>query len=172
MADAILDGDPTAFFPNGLPLLLAAIAYLTGELDPRPLWLLMNGLMSTGIVGAVYLIARRWTTPGTALAAAAVSALWPTQLHYAARSCRKVPATFFLMAGTVLALTRRPIVAGVLLGAAIMVRDSLLPAVLLLAAIGMLDRARRRDMVLLPARRRARAGRRLEPAAAWRDPGG
>jgi hypothetical protein len=149
MADAILDGAPMSFFPNGLPLLLAAIARLTGEMDPRPLWLLMYVTMSIGIVGTVYLIARRWMSAPSALCAAAVIALWPTQLYYACQVLSDVPATFFLVLGTWCALTRRPLAAGLLLGAAIMVRDSLLPAVLLLATIGFVDRDRRRDMTLL-----------------------
>lgn len=149
MADAILDGAPMSFFPNGLPLLLAGVAHLTGEMDPRPLWLLMYTAMSTGIVGAVYLIARRCMTAGPALGAAAVVALWPTQLYYACQVLSEVPATFFLALGIWCALARRPLLGGLLLGAAIMVRDSLLPAVLLLAAAGMTQRDRRRDMALL-----------------------
>jgi hypothetical protein len=149
MADAILDGAPMSFFPNGLPLLLASIAHLTGEIEPRPVWLLMYVAMSTGIVGAVYLIGRHWMTAIAALFTATVVAVWPTQLYYACQVLSEVPATFFLALGIWCALIRRSLVGGILLGAAVMVRDSLLPAVLLLAAAGMTQSDRRRDVALM-----------------------
>lgn len=149
MGDAILDGKPMSFFPNGFPLLLAAIAHMTGDADPQPAWLVMNALMSTGIVAAVYLTARRWVEPVLALTAAGIIAVWPTQLYFTSQLLSDIPSTFFLTFGTYLALRRRPVSAGLLLGIATLVRDSLLPAVLLLAAAGMADRDRRRDMATL-----------------------
>lgn len=149
MGDAILDGKPMSFFPNGYPILLAAVAYAMGEADPQPAWLLMNVLMSTAIVAFVYLMARRRLAPAVALAAAAVAAVWPTQVHYTAQFLSDIPATFVLAFGTYLALRRQAVAAGVMLGIATLVRDSLLPSVLLLAAIGMIDPERRRDMARL-----------------------
>jgi len=35
MGDAILDGRPVSFFPNGYPIMLAALAHLMGEADPQ-----------------------------------------------------------------------------------------------------------------------------------------
>ncbi|WP_428675278.1 hypothetical protein [Reyranella sp.] len=149
MADAILDGTPMSFFPNGYPILLAALAHLMGEADPQPAWLLMNVLMSTGIVAFVLLIAGRWLDPALALAAAAVIAVWPTQLYYTAQFLSDIPSAFFLTFGIHLALRQQPVAAGCVLGIAALVRDSLLPSVLLLAAIGMVAPERRRGVARL-----------------------
>jgi hypothetical protein len=149
MGDAILDGKPTSFFPNGFPLMLAAIAHVAGEADPTSAWLVMTVLLSTGVVAGVYLMARRWVEPAYSLGAALAIALWPTQVYYTSQLLSDVPAAFFLVLGTYCALRGRPASAGLMLGAATLVRDTLLPAVLLLAAAGMTDRDRRRDMVVL-----------------------
>jgi len=149
MGDAILDGKPVSFFSNGYPILLAALAHLMGEADPQPAWLLMNVLMSTGIVAFVLLLARRWLEPAFTLAAGAVVAVWPTQLYYTAQFLSDIPATFFLTFGIHLALRRQPAAAGFVLGIATLIRDSLLPSVLLFAAVGMFDPERRRDMARL-----------------------
>lgn len=149
MGDAILDGKPKSFFSNGYPIMLAALAHLMGNADPQPAWLAMSALMSTGIVAFVLLIARRYVEPAFALAAAAVVAIWPTQLYYTAQLLSDVPATFFLAFGIHLALRGQPVAAGFVLGIATLVRDSLLPSVLLLGAVGMVDRERRGDMARL-----------------------
>ena len=149
MGDAILDGKPVSFFPNGFPILLAAFAHLMGDADPQPAWLAVIVLMSTGIVAFVHLIARRWLEPAFALAAMAVIAVWPTQLYYTAQFLSDVPSTFFLAFGVHLALRQQPVSAGFVLGIATLVRDSLLPSVVLLVAIGMVDPERRRDMARL-----------------------
>jgi hypothetical protein len=149
MGDAILDGRPVSFFSNGYPIMLAALAHVMGEAGPRPAWLLMNVLMSTGIVAFVHLIARRWLEPAFALAATAVIAVWPNQLYYTAQFLSDIPATFFLAFGIHLALRGQAVSAGFVLGIATLIRDSLLPSVLLLGAIGMVDPERRRDMARL-----------------------
>ena len=149
MGDAILDGKPVSFYSNGFPILLAAIAHLMGDADPQPAWLAVIVLMSTGIVAFVHLIARRWLEPAFALAAMAVIAVWPTQLYYTAQFLSDVPATFFLAFGVHLALRQQPVSAGFVLGIATLIRDSLLPSVLLLGANGMVDPEPRRDMARL-----------------------
>jgi hypothetical protein len=149
MGDAILDGRPVSFFSNGYPIMLAALAHVMGDADPQPAWLTFNVLMSTGIVAFVYLMARRWLEPAFALGAAAAMTVWPTQLYYTAQFLSDIPATFFLAFGTHLALRRQPVAAGFVLGIAALVRDSLLPSVLLIGAVGMIDPERRRDMARL-----------------------
>jgi hypothetical protein len=149
MGPTVLDGNPVSFFSSGYPIMLAALAHLMGADDPRPVWLLMNVLMSTGIVAFVYLTARRWLEPAFALAAAAVVAVWPTQLYYTSQFLSDIPATFFLTFGVHLALRRQPVPAGFVLGIATVIHDSLLPSVLLLGAAGMVDPDRRRDMARL-----------------------
>jgi hypothetical protein len=149
MGDAILDGRPVSFFSNGYPIMLAALAHVMGEADPQPAWLAMSTLMSTGIVAFALLIARRWLEPAFALAAAAVVAVWPTQLYYTAQFLSDIPSAFFLTFGIHLALRRQPVAAGFVLGIAALVRDSLLPVVMLLGAVGMIDPGRRRDMARL-----------------------
>jgi hypothetical protein len=149
MAYDILDGIPQSFFPNGFPLLIAAVARLSDGDDVVALLMLINVIMSVCVVGFVYGIASPILGGRHALLAAWLTALWPNQLYYVCQVMSDVPAAFFLTAGLFFLLRRRPLPAGVLLAFAGLLRVSLVPVAPVVALAFLADRARRRDAVLL-----------------------
>src|SRR5262245_9434787 len=152
MAYDIIDGTPQSFFPNGFPLLIAAVASVLPPDDDVVLPLmLINVVLSAGIVALVYGMASPVLGERPALLAAWLTALWPSQLYYVCQVMSEVPAAFFLAAGLFFALRRQPLPAGLLLAVAAMLRVSLVPVAPVIAAILLLDRSRRSEAALLMA---------------------
>jgi len=95
-----LNGEPTAFWPPGYPLLLAGAYTLFGH--SAVVAQIMNALLGTATVGLVYLIGVRLfgRTPG--LIAAALVAFWPSLVFYTAVTLSEVAFTFFALLGVLL----------------------------------------------------------------------
>lgn len=149
MAYDIIDGTPQSFFPNGFPLLIAAVANFWGGDDIVAPLMLINVIMSVCVVGLVYGIASPMLGRRHALLAAWLTALWPNQLYYVCQVMSEVPAAFFLTAGLFFLLRHRPLPAGLLLAIAGMLRVSLVPVAPVVVLAFLADRTRRRDAVLL-----------------------
>jgi len=87
-------------YPAGLPLLFAA-AWKAGGLSAA-LWI--NPLLASATVLLTFFLARRLTTPGHALLAAAIVALVPVSNQHALDADAHIAAAFFLTAGLLLLL--------------------------------------------------------------------
>lgn len=120
-ADAILSGHPISYFPNGYPLLIAAVKLLFPDPYTALAWL--NVILSTLIVWLACEIAEKINA--NVLLAGLLVALWPNQLNYCRQLLSEVPATFILLAGIALFLNRRYFMAGLLLSIAAMFRSNL-----------------------------------------------
>lgn len=129
---------PTAFYPIGYPLFLAAIFRIVrafGVDGTNESYALVYGIVHAFLGAAtVYLvarIARRIASPRAAVAAAALVALWPNLIGYTA-SANLETLYLFLLAAAILVLlpalddapvtTTRLVAAGAILGAAAQVR--------------------------------------------------
>ena len=136
-----LNGEPTAFWPPGYPLLLGGAYALFG--DSIVVAQLLNALLGTATVGLVYLIGLRLfgRTPG--LIAAALVAFWPSLIFYTAVTLSEVAFTFVALLAVLLLVIeaqsaregrslRWLLAAGVVLGFASLIRGQalLLPLVL------------------------------------------
>ena len=127
MADGILNGQPISFFPNGFPLLIAAVKIAGGEEHLATNLLVLNILMSTCVVLATFFVAQSIMTRQLALAATALVAFWPNQLNFVRQILSEVPSTFFLTLAIALMLRARSFSSGMLFSAATLVRSSLFP---------------------------------------------
>ena len=128
MAEAILRGSPYAHFPNGWPLIIAAVEGILGS-GPHlvPALLLLNVLASTATVFGTYCLGAQVTTRRLALIAAAIIAVWPDQLNGARQLLSEVPSGVFVTFGVVTLLAARSFSSGILFSAAALTRATLLP---------------------------------------------
>lgn len=135
-----MNGEPTAYWPIGWPGFLSLAFRAFGS----HLWvgLALQVLISTGIAVLVYLIARRVTGSGTVgLVGAVAWTLLPDQLAWTSILGSEPLFAFLLLCGlyALVALDgwRRPAVAGLALGAACVVRPTVLlvPAVLVVILV-------------------------------------
>lgn len=130
MAEAIAAGSPVALFPNGYPLLIAALG------PGVPQLIALNALASSATVWLTYLLARQLTGQvRPALLAALAAALYPNQLVYVHYVLTEPVATLCLTAGLWLLCRARAGAGGAVLALACTLRSSLLPALLLLGAL-------------------------------------
>lgn len=150
MADAILAGHPISDFPNGLPLLIAALKLLLGPEHLLTGILVLNVVLSTATILLVFLVLERlFTRTEAALAAALVAAL-PNQLNYVPQVMSEVPCAFALMLATWLLVTGRLAAAGVAYYATAMIRATLLPVGIVLVG-GLIVAERWREAFRLAA---------------------
>lgn len=119
-------GLPTAFFPVGYPLTLAAVlAVAGGGLRTAQL---LNVAFSVGAIACVWLLARRFGLPRrTAGLAAAMFGLMPSQVVSCLVSMSEIPFTFALMLGILLTVHQpyRPVwqvLGGMVFGWATLIR--------------------------------------------------
>jgi 4-amino-4-deoxy-L-arabinose transferase-like glycosyltransferase len=131
-----LEGHPTAYRPPGYPLLLALSFSLFGySLAPVRLAQTFADLLSCLLL---YALGRKLFSERVALIGAAIFALFPTQILYVSMLMTETVCTtllllyLFLCAGEARTV-RRSFLAGIVLGAGILVRPTmlLLPAVVL-----------------------------------------
>jgi len=134
------NGEPTAFWPPGYSLLLAAAYSVFGH--HIVVAQLLNVALGTATVGLVYLLGRRLLGPTPALVGAAVVAAFPSLVFFTAVTLSEVAFTFLALLGVLLlvieAQGERPrdlrllLAAGLALGLACLVRGQalLLPVVL------------------------------------------
>lgn len=137
-----LNGEPTAFWPPGYPLLLAAAYKVFGA--SVGVAQLLNVILGTATVGLVYLIGRRALGAQPALVGASIVAAFPSLVFFTAVTLSEITFTFLvLLAVYLLLLEARPeqggsrdlrllLGAGLVIGFASLVRGQalLLPIVL------------------------------------------
>jgi 4-amino-4-deoxy-L-arabinose transferase-like glycosyltransferase len=137
-----LNGAPTAFWPPGYPLLLAAAYRVFGT--SIEVAQLLNVALGAATVWLVYLIGRRTLGEQPAAVGAALVAAFPSLIFFTAVTLSEIAFTFFALAGVYLLILEaqspnpRPamrllVAAGLVLGFASLVRGQalLLPLVLL-----------------------------------------
>lgn len=135
---SLVTGEPSAFWPPGYPLVVAAVA-LVVERGPvpgdLPVWMgVVQAVVGAATIVPVWWLAR--ATTGRARAgtiAAALVALWPSLVLYTAAFHLETVFIAVLL-GTLVLLARGSIPAGGLaLGAAVLVRPFALPVVAIVA---------------------------------------
>ena len=89
------DGNPTAFRPPGYPFMLVLLyrVFGTGLWAPK----ILNAALGSGTVLLVYLLARRSAGEACARLAAALVAIFPSQVGYSSLLCTEVPFTFLML---------------------------------------------------------------------------
>jgi hypothetical protein len=84
--DAVSGYVPTAYYPPGYPLFLAAVFRAGGLFpgDPSPFALAVgaNVVLSVLLIGLVFSLGRRLASPGVGLVAAVVVAVWPNLVFH------------------------------------------------------------------------------------------
>ena len=138
-----INGEPTAFWPPGYPLLLAALYAVFGESIVAAQAL--NVVLGTATVGIVYLLGRKLLGQRPALVGAAIVAAFPSLILFTAVTLSEIAFTFLaLLAVYLLVLEARNgggkrrhlgllLASGLILGYASLVRGQalLLPLVLI-----------------------------------------
>jgi 4-amino-4-deoxy-L-arabinose transferase-like glycosyltransferase len=159
-------GEPTAYYPVGYPLLLAAMFWTGDRLaipgDHMEWALLLNVAVSTASIVLAYLIGRRLFGRAAGLTGAAILALLPNVVYQVASTQLETMVIFwYLLAAAIIVChdwsrglpsTRRLVAFGLVLGAAVLVRPFalwFLPALLVavLVAGGGWRRALRATLV-------------------------
>ncbi len=97
-----LDGTPTAFWPPGYPLLLAAAYRVIGE--TVTVAQMLNVALGTATVGLVYLIGRRTLGERPALMGAGIVACFPSLIFFTAVTLSETAFTFLALLGVYLPL--------------------------------------------------------------------
>ena len=134
MAAAMAAGSPFGLFPNGYPMLVAAVGALAGEAT-LPALIAVNAVASTATVWLVHRLARTLTDRALpALLAALGAALLPNQLVYVHYVLTEPTATLLLTAGLLVLCRGHSGTGGALLAVACAFRSSLVPVLLLAAA--------------------------------------
>ena len=131
-ADTLLAGGYTDYFPNGYPLLIAIIkALFPTHTNSILLWIHIG--MSAATIGFVYDIGRRLSGMASlGLLAAALLAIFPSQINYVRWLTTETPTAFFLLGGFFFYYRRQFAWAGTFLGIATLVRSNVSPVFLLL----------------------------------------
>lgn len=95
-----LNGEPTAFWPPGYPLLLAGAFSLFGQhLEVAQI---LNALLGAATVGLVYLIGVRLFGRRPALIASAIVAFFPSLIFFTAVTVSEIAFTFFALLAVLL----------------------------------------------------------------------
>ena len=96
-ADTLLKGGYTDYFPNGYPLMIALVkAVFPFAVEPVLLWIQIA--MSVGTIFFVYDIGCRLSGRiGYGLLAAAILAVFPSQINYVRWLTTETPTAFFLL---------------------------------------------------------------------------
>ena len=134
MAERIVIGKPISSFPNGFPLIIAAVHFLCPPARIPAAIIGCNVILSTLLVLLGYGIGRAVHSGPPTVLAAALIAVWPNQLVYAHMLLSEMPATFFLTLGIFLLLRRKAVSGGLSLAAASLIRSTLSPVVFLVFA--------------------------------------
>lgn len=97
-----LDGTPTAFWPPGYPLLLAAAYRVIG--DTVTVAQMLNVVLGAATVGLVYLIGRRTLGERPALVGACIVACFPSLIFFTGVTMSETAFTFLALLGVYLLL--------------------------------------------------------------------
>jgi hypothetical protein len=134
-ADTLLSGGYTNFFPNGYPLIMA-IAKLVAGSASNTFLLWVNIAFSTLTVWFTWDIAKRvFPNPLVAPVAAALVALFPSQLNYVRWLTSEVPTLFFLLGAYFFYYRKQYARSGVFFALSIFVRTNIAPIPIILLAI-------------------------------------
>lgn len=144
MAEAISAGDPLSSRPNGYPLLIVILRFLVGEGALPQTLIGLNIILSTAVVGLIFVIGRVTThRDDVALLAALAVAAYPNQLNFVRFLLTEVPTTFLLAAALTAFFLNYRVMSGLLLGVTAIMRTSLAPLGLLVPALAYaFDRSR------------------------------
>jgi 4-amino-4-deoxy-L-arabinose transferase-like glycosyltransferase len=133
------NGELTAYWPVGTAFIYSLVYRLFGH-EVAPIAAL-NVILGTVSVGLVMVLARRWMSRATALAAGAIYALWPSQIEFTSVLASELLFNFMLLLAlwstftpTVRSWALKGVLAGLFLAGAAYIRPTALPLVLLLAA--------------------------------------
>lgn len=122
-ADAILHHRPISGFPNGYPLLIAAVKLIGNE---EVLLAFVHVILSTAVVLIVFLISRRLRL---GILAGLLLAVYPNQLNLCRLFLSETPTTFLLAAAVALFITGKYFESALALSVACVFRTSLLPII-------------------------------------------
>jgi len=143
-----LNGQPFAYYPVGYPAMLGVLYWLLDHTFLPDQYILaakvLNGFLGAGTVLITYLLALRLLGRAVAVVTAGLLAVFPSQVYYAGTILTEPLFTFLLMLALLILLWRpwsvgslswpRALAAGLLLGAATLVRAITLPLFLVLGA--------------------------------------
>jgi hypothetical protein len=134
-ADTLLAGSYTNFFPNGYPLIMAIAKFIAGT-GSNTLLLWINIVFSTLTVWFTWDIAKRvFPNPYVAPIAAALVAIFPSQINYVRWLTTEVPTAFFLLGAYFFYFRQQYTRSGIFFAVAIFVRTNVAPIPLLLLVI-------------------------------------
>jgi len=132
-ADTLLAGGYTDYFPNGYPLIVALIKVLFGiNFQIALLWL--NIALSVCSIWFLFDIAKRISGRASyGLLAAALLAVFPSQINYVRWLTSETPTPFFLIGGYFFYYKKQWFWSGIFFAFATMVRTNVGPVLVLLA---------------------------------------
>ncbi|HEY4287090.1 MAG TPA: glycosyltransferase family 39 protein [Puia sp.] len=151
-ADTLLAGGYTDYFPNGYPLIIAAVkAIVPGHTNGVLLWL--HILMSVSTIYFVYDIGRRLSgLTILGLIAAGLLALFPPQINYVRWLTTETPTAFFLLGGFFFYYRQQYTWSGLFLGFATLIRSNVSPIFILLFLLHILSSKNRPLLQRIPFR--------------------
>jgi 4-amino-4-deoxy-L-arabinose transferase-like glycosyltransferase len=126
----VLAGEPTAYYPVGYPAVLAALFLVTDAHTTAVAAL--NVAAGVGAVALAFALGRRIAGPTAGIAAAAVLATVPNLVLHTAVALSETVFVAAFLGALVLLLDRRLLLAGLVLGASILVRPVAVPVLPLL----------------------------------------
>ncbi len=125
-ADTLLAGGYTDYFPNGYPLIIAALKQLTGTHVVTAI-LLMNIILAALTAWFIHAIAKSvFKNEAVALIAAFTVAIFPSQINLARWLTTEIPITFMLTGAYFFYLKKQFWWSGLLFGIAIIVRTEIM----------------------------------------------
>lgn len=131
-ANELLNGGFGLYFPNGFPALIALVTVIAGTASRDLSIIILNIIFSIASVYIFWIIIKRY--PGInfySLIALALFAFYPNQLNYVRFILTEVPSVLFLMLSFYFISRNKFSAAGLMLGAAVIIKTSLLPLALL-----------------------------------------
>jgi len=134
-ADTLLAGGYTNFFPNGYPMIMAFAKLIAGTAS-NTLLLWINIAFSTLTVWFTWDIAKRvFPNPLVAPVAAALVAVFPSQLNFVRWLTSEVPTLFFLLGAYFFYYRKQYARSGIFFALGIFVRTNIAPVPILLLII-------------------------------------
>lgn len=140
MGNKILLGSPRSYFPNGYPLLIAGIQFITGEAALVPALRVINVFASAAVVLCVGLIGKNLAGEYAGALSALGTALFPNQVNYARYLLTEPLTALLLSAGILLLLVSRRAWSGAAFYAAALFRTTYAPVLLIVPAILLVSR--------------------------------
>jgi len=134
-ADTLLAGGYTNFFPNGYPLIMA-FAKLIARTASNTLLIWINIAFSTLTIWFTWDIAKRvFSTPLVAPVAAALVAIFPSQINFVRWLTSEVPTVFFLLGAYFFYYRKQYVRSGIFFAVSIFIRTNIAPIPLIILLI-------------------------------------